>query len=47
MEGATLISVQLETIIVPATITPSSFVAIKDPGINVKVEVTKVIVMEE
>ncbi len=43
----TLISIQLETIIVHATTTPNSFVTIEDLRINVKIEVTKVMVMEK
>jgi hypothetical protein len=47
MEGSTLISIQPKTIIVPTTNTPSSFVAIEDLRIDVRVEVTKVMVIEE
>jgi hypothetical protein len=46
MEGVTFISIQLETIAVPATTTPNSFVAIEDLRIYVRIEITKVTIME-
>jgi len=47
MEGVTLISIQLKTTIVLVVSTPSPSAITKDLGVDVKVEVTKVMIMEK
>lgn len=47
VEGATLILVQLKTIVVPTTIVLSPSTAMEELGIDVKVEVMKATIMEE
>jgi len=47
VEGATLIFVQLKTIVVPTTIVLSPSTAMEELGIDVKVEVIKATIMEE
>ncbi len=47
MEGATLILVQQETIVIPIAIAPSPFITTKDLRVDVKVEVIEAMIMEE
>jgi hypothetical protein len=47
MEGATLILVQQETIVILIPIAPSPFTATKDLRVDVKVEVIEVTIMEK
>jgi hypothetical protein len=47
MEGVTLISIQLKTIIVPITTTPGPSAITEDLGVDVKIEVTKATIMEK
>jgi hypothetical protein len=47
MEGAILISIQLEINVVPIATTPNLVVATKGLGVDVKIEEIEVAVMEE
>lgn len=47
MEAEGLILVQMKYIIIIVATTPSSYVALKDVGLNVKVDVIKAMVMEK
>ncbi|CAM6008870.1 unnamed protein product [Sphagnum balticum] len=47
MEGAILISIQLETTIVPIATAPSLVAATKGLGVDVRIEEIEVVVMEE
>lgn len=47
MEAEGLILVQIKYIIILVATTPSSYVALKDVGLNVKVDVIKAMVMEK
>lgn len=47
MEGVTLILIQLKTTIVHIATTPNPFAVTEDLGVDVKVEVTKAMIMEE
>jgi hypothetical protein len=46
MEATISILVQLEAIAIPIATTPSPFATMEDLGVDVRVEVTKVTIME-